>query len=100
MNRYNDFKEVILSEIREAGNADEATRPVSYGYVLGLKMALSWAAVLMKNETNEKADSHKKAKWIDIHMNSPWNYHCSACKTQENAKSAFCRCCGAEMECE
>lgn len=53
MNRYNEFREVILSEIREAGNADEATRPVSYGYVLGLKMALSWAAVLMKGESNE-----------------------------------------------
>lgn len=98
MDRYDDFKEVILSEIREAGDADEATRPVSYGYVLGLKMALSWAAVLVKSKDNEKEriDSRKKAKWIDI----GWAFQCSACGTKEDEMPSFCCGCGAEMESE
>lgn len=101
MDKYDEFKEAISNEIYCAGNIDEETHPVNYGYVLGLKMALSWAAVLREKEKDtkeERVDSRKKAKWIDIHMNSPWNYQCSACHTQENTKSAFCRCCGAEME--
>lgn len=103
MDRYDEFKEVILSEIREAGNADEATHPVSYGYVLGLKMALSWAAVLREKEKEEdtkeeSVDSRKKARWIDVRMGSSWNYQCSACCALGDVKSSFCRCCGAEME--
>ena len=96
MDRYNDFKEVILSEIREAGNADEATRPVSYGYVLGLKMALSWAAVLMKKHEEEILPS--KAKWIDIGLTSEWSYQCSACGIKEDTMTSFCCGCGARME--
>lgn len=100
MDRYNEFREVILSEISEAGNADEATHPITYGYVLGLKMALSWAAVLLKYNENKKEEkiSHKKAKWVDVSMVAPWNYQCSACGMREDAKSLHCCNCGAEME--
>lgn len=101
MDRYNEFKEVILSEIREAGNADEATHPVSYGYVLGLKMALSWAAVLLKYNENKKEEkiSHKKAEWIDIGLTTNgWFYQCSACGIKEDTMTSFCCGCGARME--
>lgn len=102
MDRYDEFKEAISNEIYSMGNIDEETSPVNYGYVLGLKMALSWAAVLREKEKDtkeeERVDSCKKAKWVDVSMVAPWNYQCSACGMRENAKSLHCCNCGAEME--
>ena len=105
MARYIDadnFIEHIKDLIEECENPDVATQPITYGTVLGLKGALSYAETLPTADVVEQKHGYwiknqYISKVIGIPVKKEFVFICSLCGHNAIGKSKYCRECGADM---
>ena len=91
----------INEDIEACGEEDSVCRPVAYGSILGLKMAMAYANTLPAADVVEV----RHGKWLPIEIEEEFYscidkrtvYKCYLCGRYEDKQEPYCNC-GAKMD--
>ena len=92
--------EHLEDNLRECGNPDMATKPITYGFIIGLKNVLSYAQTLPTTEVVEvRHGEWKRVRWVkcDDPDGGYWIVRCNQCGIPHIKEYKFCPSCGAKM---
>ena len=91
----------LSEDIEACGEEDSVCRPIAYGSILGLKMAVAYANTIPTADVVEV----KHGEWFLLDECANEGVYCSVCRKKvyrteyanQKIKSKFCPNCGAKM---